>query len=86
MIKIQNPTPATQAFLDYISDATYDAIELGGSRAKQALRETASQVERRQIAELAPSVDPAEVELTDEQWAKLTKQVRILAASSAEEW
>lgn len=76
MIRIANPTPATATLLDSIADTLDAATWLPGRRAKAALTELARDVADRNIANLAGTVNPDEVQLTDEQWAQIAKEIR----------
>lgn len=86
MIKIANATPTTQQFLDDICDTTWQAQDLGGPRAKAILKDIAAAVAKRDIANAGSSVDPAGIQLTDEQWSQLHRKVRLLASGPTESY
>lgn len=77
-------TDATKQFLDDVNDMFLSLDDLG-SRAHKAARALADALEHRRIAEIS-TADPGQIDLADEQWSKLTREARIVAACSREEW
>jgi hypothetical protein len=75
----------TQTFLGDIAAITFDAADLGGSRAQRALQQIADALAERRISAVS-SVDPAQVALTDEQWTKIVRRARSMASGPSSQW
>lgn len=76
---------ATATFIHQVNQQINDAILIGGSRGKKIVRQLADLIDKRDIAQIS-SVDPADVQLTDEQWQKLGREARMQAAFCDESW
>ena len=76
----------TRSFLEEVDRQINDAILIGGTRGRNIVRQLADQLADCQIHAIDSKVDPAEVELSTEQWDKLARSARMQAAFCEESW
>lgn len=79
-------TTTTEIFVDEINRQLNDAIMIGGQRGRKIVMQIADDLSNRRIAGYISDHDPAEVELTDEQWERLARDARREAMYCAESW